>query len=228
MAISSPPSGVVFDAYGTLFDVYSVQTELEARFPGRGQAISAKWREKQIEYSRLRTMSGRYTDFWQITADSLDYACEFAEASLDEAARATLLAAYERLPPHPEVPAALRTLAGRGLGLAVLSNGNSGMLNAALDAAGLRPLFKHVLSVERVRKFKTAPEAYQLGPDAFGRPANELLFVSSNGWDVVGASWFGYPGYWINRANAPAERLEGPQYPTGRTMNDLVAYLAET
>ena len=228
MTISSPLSGVVFDAYGTLFDVYSVQTELEARFPGKGQAISAKWREKQIEYSRLLTMCGRYVDFWQITAHSLDYACEFAEAPLDVGTRASLLAVYERLPAHPEVPAALRALAARGLALAVLSNGNSTMLNAALDAAGLRPLFTHVLSVERVRKFKTAPEAYQLGPDAFGRPANELLFVSSNGWDVVGASWFGYPGYWINRANAPAERLEAAPYPTGRTMDDLVAYLADT
>jgi 2-haloacid dehalogenase len=225
MTILSPLSGVVFDAYGTLFDVYSVQTELEARFPGRGQAISAKWREKQIEYSRLRTMSGRYIDFWQITGDSLDYACEFAETPLDVGARDSLLAVYERLPPHPEVPAALRALAARGLALAVLSNGNSTMLNAALDAAGLRPLFKHVLSVERVRKFKTAPEAYQLGPDAFDRPANELLFVSSNGWDVVGASWFGYSGYWINRANAPAERLDCPRYGVGRTMEDLVEHL---
>jgi 2-haloacid dehalogenase len=228
MTKPSPLSGVVFDAYGTLFDVHGVQTQLEARFPGKGQAISARWREKQIEYSRLRTMSSRYVDFWQITGDALDYACEFSEARLDAAARASLLSVYERLPAHPEVPAALRALAARGLTLAVLSNGNSSMLNAALDAAGLRPLFAHVLSVERVRKFKTAPEAYQLGPDAFGRPASELLFVSSNGWDVVGAAWFGYSGFWINRANAPAERLEAPPYPTGRTMNDLVAYVADT
>ena len=225
MTISSALAGVVFDAYGTLFDVYGVQAELEARFPGKGRAIAEKWREKQIEYSRLRTMSSRYVDFWQITGDALDYACEFSEAPLDTGARASLLAVYERLPPHPEVPAALRALVARGLALAVLSNGNEAMLNAALAAAGLRPLFAHVLSVERVRKFKTAPEAYQLGPDAFGRPASELLFVSSNGWDVVGAAWFGYPAYWINRANAPAERLEAPTYAVGRTMNDLVAWL---
>ena len=170
MTISSALAGVVFDACGTLFDVYGVQTELEARFPGKGRAIAEKWREKQIEYSRLRTMSSRYVDFWQITGDALDYACEFSEAPLDAGARASLLAIYERLPPHPEVPGALRALVGRGLTLAVLSNGNESMLNAALAAAGLRPLFAHVLSVERVRKFKTAPEAYQLGPDAFGRP----------------------------------------------------------
>src|SRR5271155_4615249 len=114
MTISSALAGVVFYAYGTLFDVYGVQTELEARFPGKGRAIAEKWREKQIEYSRLRTMSSRYVDFWQITGDSLDYACEFAEVRLEAAARAALLAVYERLPPHPEVHAALRTLEARG------------------------------------------------------------------------------------------------------------------
>src|SRR5580698_10609577 len=104
MAKPSPLSGVVFDAYGTLFDVHGVQAQLEALFPGKGQAISAKWREKQIDYSRLLTMSGRYVDFWRLTADSLDYACEFAEAVLDPEVRASLLAVYERLPQHPEVP----------------------------------------------------------------------------------------------------------------------------
>jgi 2-haloacid dehalogenase len=215
----------VFDVYGTLLDVHGVQTQLEARFPGKGEAISTKWREKQIEYSRLRSMSDRSVDFWQITGDALDHACEFAEAPLDADARVSLLAVYERLPAHPEVPAALRALAARGLTLGVLSNGDKSMVDAALDAAGLRPLFEHVLSVERVRIFKTAPEAYQLGSDAFKRSASELLFVSSNGWYVVGAVWFGYAGYWINRANAPAERLDPPPYSTGRTMNDLVAYL---
>jgi 2-haloacid dehalogenase len=99
------------------------------------------------------------------------------------------------------------------------------MLETALDAAGLRRLFAHVLSVERVRKFKTAPEAYQLGPDAFGRPARELLFVSSNGWDVAGAVWFGYPGYWINRAGAPLERLGARPIAIGQTMTDLAGFL---
>jgi 2-haloacid dehalogenase len=225
MTTSFRYAGIVFDAYGTLFDVYGVQTRLETYFPGKGKAIADKWREKQIDYSRLLTMSGRYVDFWRITGDALDWACEFAEAPLDLGARASLLALYQRLPPHPEVPAALRALAERGLTLGVLSNGDSAMLNAVLEASDLRPLFKHVLSVERRRKFKTAPEAYQLGPDAFGRPASELLFVSSNNWDAVGASWFGYRAYWINRADAPAERLECPAYESGRTMDDLVECL---
>lgn len=227
--MSSPPIfGVVFDAYGTLFDVYAVEAMLESRFPGRGRAIAVRWRDKQIEYSRLRTMSVRYTDFWSITADALEYACEFERALLDEDARGRLLALYARLPPHPEVPEALEAIAARGLPLAVLSNANAAMLEAALEAAGLRRLFAHVLSVERVRKFKTAREAYQLGPDAFGRPAQDLLFVSSNGWDVAGATWFGYPSFWINRSGAPLERLDARPIATGRTMTDLVGFLGET
>ena len=135
------------------------------------------------------------------------------------------MALYERLTPHPEVPAALRKLKARGLPLAILSNGNRTMLEAAVAAAGLTDGFAHVLSVESVRKFKTAPEAYGLGPAAFGCPASELLFVSSNGWDAAGAAWFGYPAYWINRAGAPRERLDAPLSGEGRTMEDLVGFL---
>ena len=228
MSPASPFAEIVFDAYGTLFDVYAVEALLESRFPGRGRAIALRWRDKQIEYSRLRTLSDRYADFWSVTVDALEYACEFEQVSLDGVTRAQLLAVYERLPAHREVPAAIRALVARGFSLAVLSNANKAMLEAALIAAGLRPWFAYVLSVESVRKFKTAPEAYQLGPEAFGRPAGELLFVSSNGWDATGAAWFGYPAYWINRAGAPAERLDASPIATGRTMTDLVDFLSET
>ena len=163
-----------------------------------------------------------------MTVDALEYACEFEQVSLDDVTRAQLLAVYERLPAHREVPAAIRALVARGFSLAVLSNANKAMLEAALIAAGLRPWFAYVLSVESVRKFKTAPEAYRLGPEAFGRPVGELLFVSSNGWDAAGAAWFGYPAYWINRAGGPAERLDASPIATGRTMTDLVEFLSET
>jgi len=218
-------AGVVFDAYGTLFDVYAVEARLEALFPGKGRAIALRWRERQIDYTRLRTLSDRYVDFWTITADALDYACEFEQARLDPRSRDELLAIYERLPTHPEVPAALRGLHARGLPLGVLSNGNEAMLETALAAAGIRDLFAHVLSVERVRKFKTAPEAYQLAPDAFGAPVERLVFVSSNGWDAAGAAWFGYRPFWINRAGAPLERLGVEPAGIGRTMEDLREFL---
>jgi 2-haloacid dehalogenase len=217
-------AGVVFDAYGTLFDVYALEARLEALFPANGRAISLRWRDKQIDYSRLRTLSGRYVDFWTITADALDYACEFEHVTLTAEARDELLGLYERLPTHPEVPAALRALHARGLPLGVLSNGNETMLRKSLVSGGIEGLFAHVLSVERVRKFKTAPEAYQLGPDAFGAPAERLVFVSSNGWDAAGAAWFGYRAFWINRAGAPLERLVAPAG-VGRTMDDLASFV---
>ncbi len=219
------PAAVIFDAYGTLFDVFGVESALEARFPGQGRAIAQRWRDKQIEYTRLRTMSDRYVDFWRVTGDALDFACAFAGVALDAAARIALLAIYERLPAHGDVAPALRALRARGLPLAVLSNANADMLTKALEAAGLRDLFAHVLSVESVRKFKTAPEAYALGPAAFSVPASQLLFVSSNGWDAVGAAWFGYRAFWINRAGAPPERLDAPLYASGRSMSDLLAAL---
>jgi 2-haloacid dehalogenase len=206
-------AGIVFDAYGTLFDVYAVEALLELHFPTKGKAIATRWRDKQISYSQLRTLSGHYTDFWHLTADALDYACAFEHAPLDADTRAALLELYERLPPHPDVPAALQTLAARGLPLGILSNGNGTMLAKIVEAAGLTSLFTHILSVE-------------LGPDAFGHPAADLLFVSSNGWDAAGAAWFGYRCFWLNRAGAPPERLNTPPIATGRSMNDLLAYLA--
>jgi 2-haloacid dehalogenase len=223
--MSANIAGVVFDVYGTLLDVYAVEARLEALFPGKGRALAVRWRDKQIEYSRLRTMSGRYENFWKITGDALDYACEYEKAALTPAARGELMGIYERLPAHREVPAALAALHARGVKLAVLSNGDEEMLRKALAAAGLAPLFTHVLSVERVRKFKTAPEAYQLGPDAFGAPVGELVFVSSNGWDAAGAAWFGYRAFWINRAGAPLERLGVSPEGVGRTMEDLAGFL---
>jgi 2-haloacid dehalogenase len=226
MAATTPVSGIIFDAYGTLFDVYAVEAELERRFPGKGRAIALRWRDKQIEYSRLRTLSGRYVDFWRLTEDALEYACEFERVALARDARAALLAIYERLPAHPEVPAALASIHAMGLPLAILSNGNRAMLDAVVAASGFGPLFAHVLSVESTRKFKTAPEAYALGPEAFALPASRLLFVSSNGWDAAGAAWFGHPAYWINRADAPNERLDAPLAGEGRTMKDLVAFLS--
>jgi 2-haloacid dehalogenase len=223
--MTDPVAGVVFDAYGTLFDVYAVEARLEALFPGKGRAISLRWRDKQIDYSRLRTLSGRYADFFAITGDALDFSCAFEKVTLTPAARDELMGIYERLPAHREVPAALAALHARGLKLAVLTNGNETMVGKALAAAGIAGLFAHVLSVERVRKFKTAPEAYQLGPEAFRAPAHELVFVSSNGWDAAGAAWFGYRAFWINRADAPRERLDAALAGEGRTMEDLAKFI---
>jgi 2-haloacid dehalogenase len=216
---------IAFDAYGTLFDVYSVGTLAEELFPGFGAELAALWRDRQIEYTRIRTMSGQYADFWQITGDALEFACERLGLPLTGRARERLMGQYARLPPFPENLAALQQLRAQAIPLAILSNGTPGMIANAVSAAGMDGLFAHLLSVDGVRRFKTAPEAYQLGPDAFGCPAQDILFVSSNAWDACGATWFGYTTFWVNRAGAPLERLGVRPTAEGRTLSDVVGFV---
>lgn len=222
------PAAILFDAYGTLFDVYALEPQLEAMYPGKGRAISLLWRTRQIDYTRLTTLCGRFRPFGDLTGDALDYACDFEGAALSGEARAHLLGLYERLPAHSEVPAALATLRTLGARLGVLTNADAPMVEKALTGADVRRHFEQVLSVGAVRKFKTAPEAYQMGPDAFGAPAGELMFVSSNGWDAAAAAAFGYRAYWINRTGAPRERFGQAPCGEGRTMADFAAFWQES
>jgi 2-haloacid dehalogenase len=216
---------VLFDAYGTLFDVYSVSLAAEKLFPGHGARFAEIWRDRQIDYTRLRTLSDQYKNFWDITADALDFTAARLGLSLTPEARVALLSAYETLTPFPENIGALKQLRAHGLPLGILTNGNHSMIAGHVRNAGMDDLFDHILSVEAVRKFKTAPEAYQLGPDAFGLPAHEILFVSSNNWDACAATWFGYQTFWVNRANALAERLGVEATAIGKTLNDVVQFL---
>lgn len=217
----------LFDAYGTLFDVYSIGALAEEIFPGRGAALADLWRDRQIEYTRLRTLCGRYADFRQVTGDALHFACERLGLALTATDRERLMSQYDRLAPFPESAAALRRLGDAGLPLAILSNGTQTMLASAIAAAGMDGLFAHILSADQVRKYKTAPEVYQLGPDAFGCEPGEILFVSSNGWDACGAAWFGYTAFWVNRAGAPLERLGVTPAGAGRSLDDVAAFAAK-
>lgn len=214
---------VVFDAYGTLFDVYSVSHLAEQLFPGRGDALAALWRDKQIEYSRLRSMSGRYKPFWDLTADALRYSCARLglEASAGEQKR--LMDQYACLSAFPENLETLRALKAQGLPLAILSNGSPEMLEIAVKSAGMSGLFDHVLSAHAVQRFKTDAAVYQLAVDALHQPARQILFVSSNGWDAVGATWFGFTTCWINRSGQPPECLDTEPTATGRGLNDVLA-----
>lgn len=217
---------IAFDAYGTLFDVQSIGLLADALWPGRGAELAASWRTKQIDYTRLRTMSDRYQPFSRVTRDALTAAARVLALPLADADAEALMTRYDRLAVFSDVAPALRQLKAIGLPLAILSNGDPPMLQAVVSNGGLDGVFDHLLSVDRVGRFKTAPEAYALGPAAFGCEVNEILFVSSNGWDACGATWYGYTTFWINRAGLPLEELGVQPTATGRTMDEVIAFVS--
>jgi 2-haloacid dehalogenase len=216
---------IAFDAYGTLFDVYSIAALAEKRFPGRGAALAELWRDKQIEYTQLRTLCSMYKPFWEVTQDALVFSCKKLQLDLDLDSHNALMGQYAKLKAFPENLGVLQQLKQMGMKLAILSNGNPQMLDSAVEAAGMQGVFNHLLSVDSVKKFKTAPEVYQMGPDVFGLPAKSILFVSSNGWDACGATWFGYTTFWVNRAGAPLEELGVRPHGEGRTLDDLIGFV---
>ena len=216
---------IIFDAYGTLFDVYSIGAVAERLFPGRGSGLAELWRDKQIEYTRLRTLSNTYKPFWEITQDALIFSCRKLGLDLTLDAQSELMGEYAKLQAFPDSLAALQTLRDEGKKLAILSNGNPEMLMAAVTAGGMQALLNAVLSVHSVKKFKTAPEAYQLAPDTFGLSAKDMLFVSSNAWDVCGAAWFGYQTFWVNRANLPMDELGVTPTGSGSSLTDVLLFM---
>ena len=226
---SSPvaPRAVLFDAYGTLFDVYSVGLLAEQLFPGHGERLALLWREKQIDYTRLLTMSGRYKPFWEVTRAGLRYAAARLTLPLNEVAEERLMNQYRHLSAFPENREVLVELNRRGVVAGILSNGDPQMLGVAVKSAGLTELLTHVLSVHGVQRFKTDPAAYALGPQALKMPAHEILFVSSNGWDAIGATWFGYTTLWVNRAGLPLEQLDTAPSSTGSSLRDVLTFFPD-
>jgi 2-haloacid dehalogenase len=212
-----PIRGYVFDAYGTLFDVHSV-VEAGRTVTTDPAALSALWRQKQLEYTWLRSLMGRYEDFWAVTEAALRYALRRLGIAAGEAQVAALMNAYLHLACFPDVRDALARLPR--VPRAVLSNGAPAMLEAAVRSSGLAPLLDHVISVDRAGIYKPAPEVYALGPATLGIGAGELLFVSSNAWDVAGAKAFGYRVAWCNRLAAPEEEL-------GLAADHVIATLAD-
>ena len=220
----SAPRAVLFDAYGTLFDVYSVGLLAEQLFPGHGERLSALWRDKQIDYTRLLTMSGRYKPFWDVTRAGLRFAAARLALTLDSASEERLMNQYRHLSAFPENRDVLVELKQRGVVAGILSNGDPDMLGVAVKSAGFSGLLSHVLSVHGIKRFKTDPAAYALGPKALKLPAEEILFVSSNGWDAIGATWHGYTTLWVNRAGLPLEQLDTAPTYTGRSLRDVLDY----
>jgi 2-haloacid dehalogenase len=200
-------SALVFDAYGTIFDVHSVAALAEELFPGKGAALSAAWRSKQLEYTWLRSMMGRYEDFSRVTAAALEWSLESLNLEAGDSGRRALQEEYRKLAVFSEVRDALAALSATKP-LAILSNGHPDMLNAVVDHNGLRPLFRGgVLSVHPAKIFKPDASVYRLAEEQLGVTRTMLGFVSSNGWDAAGAKSFGFRAYWVNRGGAPVERL---------------------
>ena len=208
--MTARPDALVFDAYGTLFDVHSVTRLAESLFPGRGAALSQAWRTKQLEYTWLRSLMGRYDDFSAVTADALDWALESLGLAAAPPSRTALLRAYRELAPFAEVRDALGRLA-RGRTLAILSNGHPDMLDAVVDHNDLRVFFgERVYSVHEAGVFKPDPRVYAIATAGLERAPGAIGFVSSNGWDAAGARSFGFVAWWVNRGKAPVERLGSP------------------
>jgi 2-haloacid dehalogenase len=196
---------LVFDAYGTLFDVHSVVQACEREFPGHGATLSRDWRAKQLEYTWLRSLMARYEDFWRITAAALEAACRASGLALTPEAKARLMDEYLRLAPFPEVRETLAAFKSQKL--CILSNGSPRMLEPLVENAGLKGVFAHVLSVEAVKIYKPSPAVYQLAPTRLKMERGAIGFVSSNFWDICGAASFGFQTFWVNRTGATPDIL---------------------
>lgn len=217
-------SALVFDAYGTLLDVNSVIALCEKLFPGHGAALSQLWRAKQLEYSWLRSLMGRYADFAHITADALRYACRKLDLRLESSHVLQLMDAYDRLAPFPDALEVMPQLARYQR--AILSNGSPAMLRAAIRHSGLDKHLDAVLSVDELRVYKPDPHVYQLAARHLAFDSAEIGFVSSNYWDVAGAKSFGFNVFWINRSDTLPDALGvGPDAVLG-SLNELPALIA--
>jgi 2-haloacid dehalogenase len=215
---------IAFDGF-PIIDPRPVAFCAEALFPGRGGPLMEAWRTRQFEYTWLRTLSGRYADFWQITQEALAVAAAAKGLDLTPDRSDHLMQTFLELKVWPDVAPALAQLKARGVRMAFLANPTVEMLEAPMRNAGLEGLLEAPLSTDRVRAYKPDPRAYQLGLDAFGLKREEILFVASASWDAAGAKAFGYPSFWVNRANLPVEALGAAPDAIGLDMADLVTFV---
>ena len=215
----------IFDAYGTLFDVAAAAREAASE-PGREafaqhwQKVADDWRLKQLQYTWLRAVADAHTDFWEVTQNGLDWALEASGLQGDPELRERLLSLYWELSAYPEVPDMLANLKAAGMNTAILSNGSPDMLTGAVDSAGVQEFLDDVLSVEDVQIFKPAAVVYDLVGKRFNCAKDDVLFVSSNGWDAGCATGYGFTPAWVNRAGEPVDRL--PWTPT-HILSDLTS-----
>ena len=215
---------IAFDGF-PIIDSRPLAAKAEELFPGKADALIASWRARQFEYTWLRTLSGRYVDFWHTTEDALVFAAESVGVPLEGRSRERLMATYLELEAWPDARAALELLHTAGMRLAFLSNFTARMLDAALNNSGLQTFFEPHLSTDRVRAYKPHPKAYEMALQAFGASRDEIVFCASAGWDAAGAKWFGYPTFWINRTGQPVEELGVRPDGIGSSMADLANFV---
>lgn len=223
---------IAFDAYGTLFDVYSISTLAERLFPNQGKALAVLWRDKQLEYSRLTSLadpnpngSKHYQSFWDLTIAALHYSCAQLGLHLKDEYEAQLLEQYAKLNPFSEARQVLHDIHASGLKTCVLSNGSMQMLSWAIGHNEFDAYLDTVISVDDARQFKITPASYQLILKHFSLAQKEVLFVSCNAWDIVGANWFGFDTFWVNRYQLPFEKIGLAPTHQGHDLNDLYRLL---
>ena len=215
----------VFDAYGTLFDVHSVASRYQVRLGKKAQAVSTMWRTKQLEYTWLRSLMQRYVDFWKVTQDALDYALD-SQGIDDNSLREDLLRAYHELSCYPEVPETLGKIKKMGLCTAILYNGSPEMLKAGVVNSNLGKVMDSIISVDTIEIFKPSPIVYKLATDQLDCNSEEILFFSSNAWDVSGAATFGFKTVWVNRFAQASERLPGTPVIEIKTLDAILEYFS--
>jgi 2-haloacid dehalogenase len=216
---------IAFDAYGTLFNVHSVVALCDRKFPGRGVELSRLWRTKQLEYTWLRSLSGRYEDFWMVTESALLFACRSLNLACPPQTSEELMESYLHLETFSDVMPALTKLSR--FKLAILSNGTPRMLSVAVESAGLNSVFTDVISADEVKVYKTSPRVYGLVSRHLGVPNSAVAFASSNFWDIAGAKSFGFWTCWVNRGKLPEEELSVKPDVTVPALNGLVEVLEE-
>jgi 2-haloacid dehalogenase len=224
LAAERPIKAIAFDGF-PITDPRPVFAKAEEIFPGKGALLSEAWRTRLFEYTWLRTLGGHYVDFWQVTEESLVFAAKASGIELAADQRDELMQTWLTLKAWPDVAPALKQLKAAGIRMAFLANLTETMLDAVVKNSGLEGFFEPHLSTDRVEAFKPDPRAYQMGPDAFMLPKEQIVFAAFAGWDAAGAKWVGDPTFWVNRSNAAVEQLGVVPDGMGSGMADLVKFV---
>lgn len=218
---------IVFDLYGTLYDVHSVIRACDEVYPEHGEAISRLWRQKQLEYTWLRSLMGRYVSFEKATEDALRFTCAYLGLPLDDKTHQRLSDTYLRLRPYPDTPGALQRLKAAGIPLGIISNGSRRSIEQVVTNSEMKWAFDELISVEEVQVFKPDNRVYSLAEKRMGHPRENILFISSNAWDASAAVHFGFPVCWINRQNTVFEELDARPSNTVRDLGAMADWLLE-